>query len=107
MHKLDISASTDYVNGCLKYGHYEGVIYLNDKEFEEFEKNPTEFLNKNKKNFYLHFIVDKYKIEDVGMICDVDYKEQPNRYEVEFEAFKRSLARILDKDKKDIDDDNY
>ena len=42
MHKLDISASTDYVSGYLRYGHYEGEIFLmtkNLKSLKEIQQN--------------------------------------------------------------------
>ena len=59
--------------GHLKYGHYEGLINLNDEEFKEFEKNPINFLSKN--NFDLNFVIDDYRIEDMGEICDVEYND--------------------------------
>ena len=73
IHKVQINALTDYVMGYLRYGHYEGLISLNDEEFKEFEKNPINFLNKN--NFDLNFVVDDYRIEDMGEICDVEYND--------------------------------
>ena len=73
IHKVQINALTDYVMGYLRYGHYEGLINLNDEEFKEFEKNPINFLNKN--NFDLNFVVDDYRIEDMGEICDVEYND--------------------------------
>lgn len=73
MHRVKINASTDYVMGYLRYGHYEGLINLDDEEFKEFEKNPINFLSKN--NFDLHLVVDDYRIEDIGEICDVEYND--------------------------------
>ena len=73
IHKVQINALTDYVMGYLRYGHYDGLINLNDEEFKEFEKNPINFLNKN--NFDLNFVVDDYRIEDMGEICDVEYND--------------------------------
>ena len=73
IHRVQINASTDYVMGYLRYGHYKGLIDLNDEEFKEFEKNPINFLNKN--NFDLNFVVDDYCIEDMGKICDVKYND--------------------------------
>ena len=73
IHKVQINALTDYVMGYLRYGHYEGLINLNDEEFKEFEKNPINFLSKN--NFDLNFVVDDYRIEDMGEICDVEYND--------------------------------
>ena len=73
IHKVQINALTDYVMGYLRYGHYEGLINLNDEEFKKFEKNPINFLNKN--NFDLNFVVDDYRIEDMGEICDVEYND--------------------------------
>ena len=73
IHKVQINALTDYVMGYLRYGHYEGLINLNDEEFKEFEKNPINFLSKN--DFDLNFVVDDYCIEDIGEICDVEYND--------------------------------
>ena len=73
IHKVERNALTDYVMGYLRYGHYEGLINLNDGEFKEFEKNPINFLSKN--NFDLNFVVDDYRIEDMGEICDVEYND--------------------------------
>ena len=73
IHKVQINALTDYVMGYLRYGHYEGLINLNDEEFKEFEKNPINFLSKN--NFDLNLVIDDYRIEDRGEICDVEYND--------------------------------
>ena len=73
IHRVQINALTDYVMGYLRYGHYEGLINLNDEEFKEFEKNPINFLSKN--NFNLNFVIDDYRIEDIGEICDVEYND--------------------------------
>lgn len=74
IHRVKINASIDYVAGHLRYGHYEGLINLNDEEFKDFEKNPIEFLI-NKDNFNLNFVVDDYCIEDMGEICNVEYND--------------------------------
>lgn len=73
IHRVQIKALTDYVMGHLRYGHYEGLINLNDEEFKEFEKNPIKFLSKD--DFDLNFVVDDYCIEDIGEICDVEYND--------------------------------
>lgn len=73
IHKVQINALTDYVMGYLRYGHYEGLIDLNDEEFKEFEKNPIEFLSKD--DFDFNFVLDDYCIEDIGEICDVEYND--------------------------------
>lgn len=73
MHRIQVNALTDYVMGYLRYGHYEGLINLNDEEFEEFKKNPIKFLDDN--DIDLDFIVDDYRIEDIGAICDVEYND--------------------------------
>lgn len=73
MHRVKINALTDYVTGHLRYGHYEGLINLNDEEFKEFEKNPIEFLSKD--DFDLNFVVDDYCIEGIGEICDIKYND--------------------------------
>ena len=38
IYRVKIKPPTDYVMGHLRYGHYEGLINLNDEEFKEFEK---------------------------------------------------------------------
>lgn len=74
IYRVKIKAPIDYViMGHLRYGHYEGLINLSDEEFKEFEKNPIEFLSKD--NFDLNFVVDDYRIEDIGEICDVKYND--------------------------------
>jgi hypothetical protein len=73
IHRVKINASTDYVMGHLRYGHYEGLINLNDEEFKEFIENPTKFLSNG--DFDLNFVVDDYRIEDIGEICDVEYND--------------------------------
>ena len=73
IHRVQIKALTDYVMGHLRYGHYEGLINLNDEEFKEFIENPTKFLSNG--DFDLNFVVDDYRIEDIGEICDVEYND--------------------------------
>ena len=63
IHRVKINASTDYVAGHLRYGHYEGLINLNDEEFKDFEKTPIELLI-NKDNFDLNFMLMKILIMD-------------------------------------------
>ena len=73
IYRVKIKPPTDYVMGHLRYGNYEGLINLNDEEFKEFEKNPINFLSKN--NFDLNLVIDDYRIEDRGEICDVEYND--------------------------------
>ena len=73
IYRVKIKAPTDYIMGYLRYGHYEGLINLNDEEFKEFEKNPINFLSKN--NFDLNFVVDDCRIEDIGNMCYVEYND--------------------------------
>lgn len=75
-HRIQVNALTDYVTGYLRYGHYKGIIDLNDEEFEKFKQNPIKFLNEG--DFDLNFIIDDYRIEDIediGEICDVEYND--------------------------------
>lgn len=73
IHRVKINALTDYVTGYLRYGHYKGIINLNDEEFEEFKQNPIKFLNEG--DFDLDFVVDGYCVEDIGEICDIEYND--------------------------------
>ena len=43
------------------------------KSSKNLKKNPINFLSKN--NFDLNFVVDDYRIDDRGEICDVEYND--------------------------------
>jgi len=71
MKKVLIHAIPDYVTGHLRYGHYEGILELTDEEFEEFKEEPGWFEDEIKE---LDFLVDDYRIDDIGNNLEIDYK---------------------------------
>ena len=74
-HKVAITVDLDYVVGHLRYGHKEGTIKLTDDEFKEFEKNPTEFINKYDILSELDFFIDDYEIDSYGPIDSINWEE--------------------------------
>ena len=74
-HKVTITVDLDYVVGHLRYGHKEGIIKLTDDEFKEFEKNPTEFINKYDILSELDFFIDDYEVDSYGPIDSINWEE--------------------------------
>ena len=74
-HKVAITVDLDYVVGHLRYGHKEGTIKLTDDEFKEFEKNPTEFINKYDILSELDFFIDDYEVDSYGPIDSINWEE--------------------------------
>ena len=74
-HKVAITVDLDYVVGHLRYGHKEGTIKLTDDEFKEFEKNPTEFINKYDILSELELFIDDYEVDSYGPIDSINWEE--------------------------------
>ena len=74
-HKVTITVDLDYVVGHLRYGHKEGTIKLTDDEFKEFEKNPTEFIDKYDILSELDFFIDDYEVDSYGPIDSINWEE--------------------------------
>ena len=74
-HKVAITVDLDYVVGHLRYGHKEGTIKLTDDEFKEFEKNPTEFIDKHDILNELEFFIDDYEVDSYGPIDSISWEE--------------------------------
>ena len=74
-HKVAITVDLDYVVGHLRYGHKEGTIKLTDDEFKEFEKNPTEFINKYDILSELELFIDDYEVDSYGPIDSISWEE--------------------------------
>ena len=74
-HKVVITVDLDYVVGHLRYGHKEGTIKLTDDEFKEFEKNPTEFINKYDILSELELFIDDYEVDSYGPIDSINWEE--------------------------------
>lgn len=65
-----IVADIDYVQGYLRYGHYE--LILNDEEFEKFkslsENDQEEEIRDNG-----NLMIDSYSVDDIGSITEINY----------------------------------
>ena len=68
MKKVFINAPLEYVAGHLCSGVLDGYIKLTDEEFEEFKKNPIDFLYDNDYISELPLKITDYEIEDRGSI---------------------------------------
>ena len=75
IHKVSITADLEYVDGHLRYGHKEGTIKLTEDEFREFEKNPTEFIDKHDILSELELFIDDYEVDSYGPIESIDWEE--------------------------------
>jgi hypothetical protein len=73
MAKININADTDYAMGFLRFGHYEGNVEIPDEDIEIFKADPISYIINNDLTTELDFLVDDYRIEDIGEINDVNY----------------------------------
>ena len=67
-----ITAQVDYVNGYLKYGHWE--LSLEDKELEEFKNSSKE----DQESWLMNngsFVLDDYEINDYGDLQEIKIEE--------------------------------
>lgn len=64
---MKIIADVDYVIGHLRYGHYE--LKLSDEDYKEYkslsEKDKISWIEDGE------FIVDDYRIDDIGLITEI------------------------------------
>lgn len=70
---MKIIADVGYVMGHLRYGHYE--LKLNDEDYNEYknlsEKDKMSWIEDNG-----NFIIDDYRIDDIGSITEIkEYNE--------------------------------
>ena len=73
--KYKVYAPIDWLQGYVRYGHFEGEIELSDEEVEKIEDNPSRL------EHYLddlNLVVDDWSINDRGMICKAELEEIPN-----------------------------
>lgn len=75
MKTVSVDAYVNYLIGHLRYGHYEGVITIEDDEFEDFKKNPVQWITNNDYKYDLDFKVDDYEIDCIGDIDEVSWNE--------------------------------
>lgn len=75
MKKISIRASLEYLMGHLRYGHLEGELEMTDEEFEEFKKNPIDFIYNNDYINDLDLVVDDYEVDDIGPIDRISWTE--------------------------------
>ena len=67
-----ITAQVDYVNGYLRYGHWE--LSLEDKELEEFRNSSKE----DQESWLIDngsFVVDDYAINNYGDLQEIKIEE--------------------------------
>lgn len=69
---MKVTGYVDYVSGFLRTGHFE--LDLNEEELKEFKQ-----LNEEEQKEYLRyngdFIVDSYRVEDIGDIYTLNISE--------------------------------
>ena len=75
IHKVSITVDLEHVDGHLRYGHKEGTIKLTEDEFREFEKNPTEFIDKHDILSELELFIDDYEVDSYGPIDFINWEE--------------------------------
>lgn len=68
MKRVYINAPLEYVAGHLRSGVLDGSIKLTNEEFEEFKKNPIDFLYNNDYISELSLKITDYEIDDRGPI---------------------------------------
>ena len=65
-----VTAEVEYVQGHLRHGHYEAK--LTNEDFEKFKDmscdEQEEYIRKAG-----HFVIDDYRIDDIGPITDVNF----------------------------------
>ena len=64
-----ITAEVEYVQGYLRYGHYE--VNLTDEDFEKFKDMSCDEQEEYIRNTG-NFVVDSYCIDDIGSITDIN-----------------------------------
>lgn len=75
VHKVFISANVDYIQGYLRYGHYEGEIEIPNEEWESFKADPKVWIDEHDAVDDLELLVDDWSIVGVGNIDNVTWKE--------------------------------
>lgn len=76
-HKVSIYADVDYIQGHLRYGHYEGEIEIPNEEWESFKADPKTWIDEHDKDG-LELVVDDWAIEGSGDIESVSWEEVKN-----------------------------
>ena len=67
--KYRVTQDIDYVNGHLRYGHFEGVIEVDsEEELKEKLKDP-DFRD------YLDLVIDDYRVYDIGECGEYEWEE--------------------------------
>lgn len=75
VHKVFIDAGVEYIQGYLRYGHYEGEIEIPNEEWESFKADPKAWIENNDALDNLELLVDDWSIEGVGGIDSVTWRE--------------------------------
>ena len=66
--KYKVSIDVDYVQGHLRYGHYEGIVEANSEE------ELKDIINERDIIYSLTFVVDEFEVEDIGDLCEPEYE---------------------------------
>lgn len=74
MAKIEIRVDYDWLYGHLRYGHREGILDLENEDYEEFKKDPKAFLSETGAIHDLNFVLDDFDLEDYGD-CTIQYEE--------------------------------
>ena len=67
--KFLVTQDVDYVQGYLRYGHFEGIVEADSEEDLKRKMKEPGF------NDYLDLIVDDYSVEDYGDRGDYEWEE--------------------------------
>lgn len=85
MVKVGVKINYDFVVGHFKYGHDEGILKIPDNELNTFLENPKKYIEENDliDREKMNFIVDNYRIEQLGDIDNVEvhYWKEDNEYD--------------------------
>lgn len=66
MVTVNIRTNDTWVQGHLRYGHFEGDIEIPDEDLEEFMADPAEYLKNSGLMDELGLLVDEYEIDSHG-----------------------------------------
>ena len=75
MPQVFVRADIDWIMGHLRYGYKQGDLFIPDEEWEEFKTNPAKYLRETGLIWDLDLVIDDYRVDDIGPIGDVYYKE--------------------------------
>lgn len=75
-HTVNIEADVQYVMGTLNYGYYHGTLHLTESQYQEFTRDPREYIYNHELISTLDFKVTDYDIDDIGEVSEVVWKDE-------------------------------